>query len=70
MTGQALNSIEAARYLGVSIASVRRWSNAGHLPCWRTPGGQRRFSEVALREFIAAAESRERKRRQAQSVGA
>ena len=40
-----LTASQAARHLGVSISTVRRWSDAGHLTGYRTPGGQRRFSE-------------------------
>jgi DNA repair protein RadD len=43
---------EAARYLGVSAASVRLWSNRGLLPAYRTPGGQRRFDRADLDSFI------------------
>jgi excisionase family DNA binding protein len=47
-------SSEAARYLGVSLATIRRWTDAGHISCYRTPGGQRRFSRVQLDEFIVS----------------
>jgi excisionase family DNA binding protein len=47
-------SSQAARYLGVSLATVRRWTDAGHIGCYRTPGGQRRFSRPQLDEFIAS----------------
>jgi excisionase family DNA binding protein len=47
-------SSQAARYLGVSLATVRRWTDAGHISCYRTPGGQRRFSRDQLDEFIAS----------------
>jgi excisionase family DNA binding protein len=47
-------SSQAARYLGVSLATIRRWTDAGHISCYRTPGGQRRFSRDQLDEFIAS----------------
>ncbi len=47
-------SSQAARYVGVSLATVRRWTDAGHIACYRTPGGQRRFSRAQLDEFIAS----------------
>jgi excisionase family DNA binding protein len=47
-------SSQAARYLGVSLATVRRWTDAGHISCYRTPGGQRRFSREQLDEFVAS----------------
>jgi excisionase family DNA binding protein len=45
-------SSQAARYLGVSLATIRRWTDAGHIACYRTPGGQRRFSKDQLDGFI------------------
>jgi excisionase family DNA binding protein len=47
-------SSQAARYLGVSLATVRRWTDAGYLSGYRTPGGQRRFSREQLDGFIAS----------------
>lgn len=47
-------SSQAARYLGVSLATVRRWTDAGFLIGYRTPGGQRRFSREQLDGFIAS----------------
>jgi excisionase family DNA binding protein len=47
-------SSQAASYLGVSLATVRRWTDAGHISCYRTPGGQRRFSREQLDGFIAS----------------
>lgn len=49
-------SSQAARYLGVSLATIRRWADAGHLDCYRTPGAQRRFSREQLDDFIASLE--------------
>jgi excisionase family DNA binding protein len=43
---------QAANFLGVSVASVRKWSDAGLLPAYRTPGGQRRYSLDDLEEFL------------------
>jgi len=45
-------SSQAARYLGVSLATVRRWADAGYLQCYRTPGAQRRFSRRQLDDFL------------------
>jgi excisionase family DNA binding protein len=47
-------SSQAARYLGVSLATIRRWADAGHLGCYRTPGGQRRFSREQLDGFVGS----------------
>jgi excisionase family DNA binding protein len=49
-----LTASQAARHLGVSISTVRRWSDAGHLEGCRTPGGQRRFSVAQLDAFLDA----------------
>lgn len=51
-TQLAFTSSQAATYLGVSLATVRRWSNDGHLRGYRTPGGQRRFSREQLDGFL------------------
>jgi excisionase family DNA binding protein len=47
-------SSQAARYLGVSLATIRRWTDAGHVSCYRTPGGQRRFAREQLDVFISS----------------
>jgi excisionase family DNA binding protein len=47
-----LNVGRAASYLGVSAASLRKWSNDGLVPVYRTPGGQRRYSVEDLDEFM------------------
>jgi excisionase family DNA binding protein len=47
-----LSTSEAARHLGVSLSTVRRWSDAGHLRGYRTPGGQRRFTIEQLDAFL------------------
>jgi excisionase family DNA binding protein len=47
-------SSQAARYLGVSLATIRRWTDAGYLAGYRTPGGQRRFSREQLDGFVAS----------------
>jgi excisionase family DNA binding protein len=55
-----LTASQAARHLGVSISTVRRWSDAGHLQGCRTPGGQRRFSVEQLEAFLASLQPRRR----------
>jgi excisionase family DNA binding protein len=52
-----LTTSEAARHLGVSLSTIRRWSDMGYLNGYRTPGGQRRFSIEQLDDFIDSLES-------------
>src|SRR5437763_16544861 len=52
-----LTTSEAARHLGVSLSTIRRWSDLGYLRGYRTPGGQRRFSVEQLDEFIDSLQS-------------
>ncbi len=56
MQTTALTTREAARALGVSEASLKRWCDQGLLPAARTPGGHRRVSIGALAQFIRARE--------------
>jgi excisionase family DNA binding protein len=53
-----LTTSQAARQLGVSLSTVRRWSDLGYLRGYRTPGGQRRFSPEQLDAFLASLEGR------------
>ena len=53
-----LSVSQTARQLGVSISTVRRWSDAGHLQGFRTPGGQRRFTPEQLDAFVASLDAR------------
>jgi excisionase family DNA binding protein len=47
---------QAARQLGVSMSTVRRWSDRGYLRAYRTPGGQRRFSREQIESFLRSIE--------------
>lgn len=40
--------------LGVSPATLRRWSDAGRLRVFTTPGGHRRFARAALERLVPA----------------
>jgi excisionase family DNA binding protein len=53
-----LGLFEASRLLGVSPATLRRWSNAGRLRVFTTPGGHRRFSRSALERLLPADRTR------------
>ncbi len=39
---------EASNLMGVSPATLRRWSDAGRIRTFTTPGGHRRFSRAAV----------------------
>ena len=53
---------EAAKALGVSAQTLRRWDREGKLKSERTKGGQRRYDISALRpELFRAADDAERK---------
>jgi excisionase family DNA binding protein len=49
-----LSTSQAARALGVSLGTIRRWSDMGYLESYRTPGGQRRFSHQQIEQFIGS----------------
>jgi excisionase family DNA binding protein len=49
---------EASNVLGVSPATLRRWSDAGRLRVFTTPGGHRRFSRAALERLLPADRAR------------
>jgi len=46
---------EAAQVLGMSLNTVRRWSDSGSLPCYRSPGGHRRFRRADVEALLAGA---------------
>ena len=39
---------EAADLLGVSLNTLRRWSDSGRLACYRSPGGHRRYRRTDI----------------------
>ena len=43
---------EVSRRMGVSPATVRRWSDAGEIEAFTTPGGHRRFSRRAVEAML------------------
>lgn len=55
-TRLGLTTSQAARELGVSLGTVRRWTDLGYLHAYRTPGGQRRFSAEQIEEFVRSLE--------------
>src|ERR1700694_5162165 len=57
VSDKLLNTEEAARFLRVSEASIRRWSDAGLLPARRVGGRrERRFREFDLIAYLGAVE--------------
>ena len=44
---------QAAAYLGAAQSTVRKWTDAGRLPAFYTPGGHRRFRRTDLDAFLA-----------------
>ena len=49
---------EAARYLGVSEPTLRKWTDEGMISAFRTPGGHRRYREEELIRFRDEREER------------
>lgn len=45
---------EACVLIGVSPATLRRWSDAGEIKAFTTPGGHRRFSRAAVAGLLPA----------------
>ncbi len=45
---------EASALIGVSSATLRRWSDAGDVKAFTTPGGHRRFSRAAMIGLLPA----------------
>lgn len=53
-----LSTSQAAKALGVSLGTIRRWSDLGYLESYRTPGGQRRFSQQQIEQFLDSLQRR------------
>ena len=43
---------EASRMLGIAPATLRRWSDAGRVRVFTTPGGHRRYRRVAVERLV------------------
>lgn len=56
--GRWLSINEACSMLGVDQSTLRRWSDAGKVPVFRTPGGHRRYAEDDLRTLVGGAARR------------
>jgi excisionase family DNA binding protein len=47
-----LSLSSASKRLGVHYTTLRRWADAGSIPCFRTPGGHRRFRAEDLDAWL------------------
>lgn len=52
MASRWLTIHEACAFLGVDQSTLRRWSDSGKVPVFRTPGGHRRYAEADLRALV------------------
>jgi excisionase family DNA binding protein len=59
--GRWLTIDAACKLLGVDQSTLRRWSDSGKVPVFRTPGGHRRYSEDDLRAFMSGESSPRRR---------
>jgi excisionase family DNA binding protein len=52
-TDEWLSLGEASARLGIHPNTMRRWADGGKVPCYRTPGGHRRFRAADLQVVLA-----------------
>lgn len=50
---EILHPGDAARYLGISVETLRRYSDEGQIACRRYGSGHRRYTLAELDRFIA-----------------
>jgi excisionase family DNA binding protein len=43
---------QAAKYLGVAQSTLRKWTDSGRVPAFKTPGGHRRYRRRDLEAFL------------------
>jgi len=48
----SFSTAHVARRLGVSVPTVQRWVDLGHLKAWKTVGGHRRIDAGSAEDFI------------------
>ncbi len=48
----SFSTAHLARRLGVSVPTVQRWVDLGHLKAWKTVGGHRRIDADSAEDFI------------------
>ena len=49
---RSFSTAHVARRLGVSVPTVQRWVDLGHLKAWKTVGGHRRIDAQSAEDFI------------------
>ena len=49
----SLSTAEVARLFKVSVPTIQRWVDAGHLKAWKTPGGHRRVDAASVQALRA-----------------
>lgn len=55
---RSYTTIEVAKQLGVSLQTVQRWVDAGHLKAWKTLGGHRRIDAESAELLFKAQQER------------
>lgn len=48
-----LTPADVSKQVGVTKETVKAWADANKLPCWRTPGGHRRFRQSDIDAFLS-----------------
>lgn len=46
-----MNQQDTAKYLGISVSTLKKWVKVNGFPC-ATIGGVRRFSKIAVDQFM------------------
>ncbi|HEY7268727.1 MAG TPA: helix-turn-helix domain-containing protein [Dehalococcoidia bacterium] len=49
--GYWLTVSAAAKFVGVSEPTLRKWTDSGRIGAFRTPGGHRRYLRAELEQF-------------------
>jgi excisionase family DNA binding protein len=52
-TRRSYSPKQLADELGVSVQTIQRWADAGHLKAWKTLGGHRKIDGAPLRSCPA-----------------